>query len=215
MESTVRAGNFLLTIRATGSTCQNLTHMAEGWINADDAVDYCTIFPMHTVHKDFEGVRRIVRTDTGEVIRELIPNHPVRALDNTHIIDTTGNVTNMETLETCTRDEWAARQPTPLMQVAFFRQSYDSATLTVTSHGGSTSNLPLLRLANCTGNVFYNTIDNFLVVGNYANPTVITPVVRGNLVLELKEVIGNFHIFQTRGLGLHTKPAARRYDDDE
>ena len=218
MESIGRVGNFLMTIRATDSFCQDLSYATKRWISYYDTVDYCVVFPTYTMHKDFEGVRRIVRTDTGEVIRKLIPNRPVRALDNIHIIDIEGGVINMETLETYTHEEWiTTHQSTPLMQVEFLSQDHESASLIVTSYGGLTSNLPLLQLTNYTENVFYYVIDNFLIVSISDSDTTaeLTPIARGNLVLERTEVIGNFYIFQIRGHGLHTKPAARRDADDE
>ena len=215
MTSTIRIGEHELQIRATGSTLLNLPELID-WLDPQTVEDFCTVFPTYTIHHDFNAGNRIVRTDTGAAVHTLPEGSSEDVLDYNHVV-VGDEVINMETLEICTPEEWAAHKQPALMQVILSQHmGSHEATMVVTDHCGSTSDLPFLRIANCPNRVFFGVVDNFLVVvNNPDNPAVFTPIARGNLALELKEVIGNFHIFQTRGLGLHTKPAARRCADDE
>lgn len=210
MEATIRIGHAReLTVRAGGSNVQNLTPL--NWLNEETTDNFCTVYPIHTIFTDpTNGRRHIVRTNDGTFVRDLIDDQSEIELDHNHVL-VSDEVINMETLETCTHEEWVARQMPPSTQVVVSYHAGSDVTLAVSNYYGSISDLPYLELANQHGFVFYHVVGDFLVViVDLDDPAVITPIARGNLALELKEVIGNIYIYQIRGASLHTKAAVRR-----
>lgn len=214
METIIRIGYTReLTIRAVGSTVRDLNSLT--WINRAAAYDDCTVYPIHTIYANpATGKRHIVRTDDGTIVRDLSNYNFEDELDHVHVL-VDDEVINMETLETCTYKEWDERRQPPSMQAKInYTEEESVVILTMTNYYGLTTDLPQLHIV-CPTNITFYIIGDFIIVDKYSSAIVITPVAHGNLTLELKEVVGNFHIFQVRGNGFNTKPALRIVDYDD
>jgi hypothetical protein len=114
----------------------------------------------------------------------------------------------METLETCTKEEWdITRQP----MLCVTRPKVNATAFTVTKYGSITSDLPEIRCDPFTNPyVTHWTVDNYLVIQHRG---ILTPVSHGNFRFVLVDVLdGRYHIFSIQSGGLHTKAAPHTVD---
>lgn len=164
------------------------------------------VFPIHSTFMDRQGNTSIIRTDTGEIVKQLQPLTFGSVLDANYFHDdVTDTVYNMDNLETCTIEEWNAQVLPHQMSISYCAET---SGIEVTRFRGLTSNLPYL---NTHGQYpLYYSGSNLIVISGIDNCQ-ITPVTQGGVRVELADTInfqeGVYRIYRVISNGQHTKAA--------